>query len=116
MENLTLLESGTLAKLIIPENYTQYSLLNLNKFTNEKEIIDFFNMDISQVNSIMKKETKWVIISENETFNKNFENTMRNSKINGVIISFFAFLFDNNMYGSTILSCRCRHLRYRFVS
>ena len=72
------------AQLIFSDNYTQYTLLNIPISFVAQDIINLFSININQIQRIFNNKLNWIIISEDEDFNKSFENTMRSVKINGV--------------------------------
>jgi len=57
----------------------------MKHYTRERELIELFEINTNQINRMFPSDTKWIIISDNEDFNKKFETTLRTTKINGVI-------------------------------
>lgn len=93
---LTLYESEKMARIHFSSNYTQYSILNAPSTYKESDIISLFSIQKSQIERMFKVDSKWVIISEDERFNKEFENILRSTKVNGVryrdIILIYSYL------------------------
>jgi len=87
---MTFNEDDLSAKLNYSENYTQYTILNIPGSYKESDLLKLFSIDENQIDRVyniknqQNQNIKWVIVSECEEFNKNFENVMRSMKINAV--------------------------------
>ena len=87
---MTFNEDDLSAKLNYSENYTQYTILNITGSYTESDSLKLFSIDENQIDRVyniknqQNQNIKWVIVSECEEFNKNFENVMRSMKINAV--------------------------------
>ena len=74
------------ASIILNENFTQYTVLNIPFSYTEMDIYKLFNLDEKKILRMtkLKFKNRWVIVSENEDFNSTFEKVLRATKINGV--------------------------------
>lgn len=74
------------ASIILNENFTQYTVLNIPFSYTEMDIYKLFDLDEKKILRMtkLKFKNRWVIVSENEDFNSTFEKVLRATKINGV--------------------------------